>query len=200
MSVPSMLRLEALLRRPHGENLLPAEDLKFPGMVEFRAPGRSGVQELLSLQGALFSASAATTLAYARVFMMLMSFQQQHRWVATWAHAPPASTSSSSSVRRVSDVCAVHVCAVSQLERQHHDFHGEVQASASCPQLMFSSSRASAVRGARCKDQGDCHAASIGLRGQLYCHSLVRELCEGSGGRKDTQSSVKRSFVHMNLR
>ncbi|CAE7844995.1 Maneal [Symbiodinium microadriaticum] len=68
---------------PHGENLLPAEDLKFPGMVEFRAPGRSGVQELLSLQGALFSASAATTLASARVFMMFMSFQQQHRclWI-----------------------------------------------------------------------------------------------------------------------
>ncbi|CAE7313913.1 Manea [Symbiodinium necroappetens] len=71
--------LEALLRRPHGENLLPAE-------------------ELLSLQGALFSASAVggdVGPCAARLYFQL--FQRQ------------------------------------------------VQASASCPQLMFSSSRASAV-------------------------------------------------------
>eukprot|EP00439_Symbiodinium_sp_Y106_P079944 s1963_g18.t1 len=71
--------LEALLRRPHGENLLPAE-------------------ELLSLQGALFSASAVggdMGPCAARLYFRL--FQRQ------------------------------------------------AQASASCPQLMFSSSRASAL-------------------------------------------------------
>ena len=125
-----MLRLEALLRRPHGENLLPAEETtiarliarlfapwkpRFQGPRRLRLSGsdRNRCERVAGRSGRSSSHCRVRFSAPLRrgtwpphrkrpVFMSL-----QHRWVATWAHAPPGSISGSSSVRRVfAGVCA----------------------------------------------------------------------------------------------